>query len=177
MLTAVPTITLVALLGAGCGAGSETSNDPGVDGSDPTTPSSRMPPASRRLADEPEEGDVDPMNIQIRIGDQTLTATLDDSPAARDLLAQLPVTVDMTDHGGVEKTGPLPGSLSLDGQPEGADPDPGDLGYYAPGNDLVLYHGDQSYYAGIVVLGRLGGDAAERIAEMDGSITATVAAG
>ena len=55
----------------------------------------------------------------------------------------------------VEETGPLRSPLSLEGQPAGADPDVGDLGYYAPGNDLVLYYGDQSYYAGIVVLGRL----------------------
>jgi hypothetical protein len=81
----------------------------------------------------------------------------------------------MTDHGGVEKTGPLPSPLSLDGQPAGADPDVGDVGYYAPGNDLVLYYGDQSFYNGIVVLGHLEGDAAERIADMPGPITATVA--
>lgn len=114
------------------------------------------------------------MNIHITIGDQTFGATLLDSPAARDLLAQLPVSVEMIDHGGVEKTGPLPSPLSLEGQPEGADPDVGDVGYYAPGNNLVLYYGDQSYFPGIVVLGRANGDAAERIAEMDGSVTATV---
>lgn len=116
------------------------------------------------------------MNIQITIGDQTFTAELQDSPAAHDLLAQLPVTVEMTDHGGVEKAGPLPGALSLEGQPEGADPDVGHVGYYAPGNDLVLYYGDQSYFPGIVVLGRRNGDAAERIADMDASVTATVEA-
>ena len=116
------------------------------------------------------------MNIQITIDDQTFGATLLDSPAARDLVAQLPVTVQMTDHGGVEKTGPLPGPLSLEGQPEGADPDVGDLGYYAPGNDLVLYYGDQSYFPGIVVLGQMNGDAAQRIADLDGSVTATVEA-
>ena len=60
---------------------------------------------------------------------------------------------------------PAPAPLSLEGQPEGADPDVGDLGYYAPGNDLVLYYGDQSYFPGIVILGRLDGDAAQRIAE------------
>ena len=111
------------------------------------------------------------MKIQITIGDQRFAAMLADSAAARDLLAQLPVTVDMVDHGGVEKTGPLPSPLSLDGQPEGADPDVGDLGYYAPGNDLVLYYGDQSYFPGIVVLGRLDGDAAEHIAALDGPVT------
>lgn len=112
----------------------------------------------------------DGMRIQITIGDQHFQATLDDSAATRDLAAQLPLTVEMSDHGAVEKTGPLPSPLSLDGQPAGADPDVGDVGYYAPGNDLVLYYGDQSYYDGIVVLGRMHDDAAERIASMNGSI-------
>ena len=115
------------------------------------------------------------MKIEITIGDQRFQATLNDSAASRDLLAQLPVTVDMADHGSVEKTGALPAPLSLDGQPDGTDPDVGDIGYYAPGNDLVLYYGDQSYYNGIVVLGRMDGEAADRIADMDGSITVTVA--
>ena len=115
-------------------------------------------------------------SIQITIGDQQFRATLEESAAARDLTAQLPVTVAMVDHGGVEKTGPLPSPLSTEGQPEGADPEVGDVGYYAPGNDLVLYYGDQSYFPGIVVLGRLDGDAAARIADLDGPVTATVRA-
>ena len=117
------------------------------------------------------------MKIVITLGGQRVGATLDDSAAARDLLAQLPVTVDMVDHGGVEKTGPLPSPLSLDGQPEGADPDVGDVGYYAPGNDLVLYYGDQSYYAGIVVLGRLDEGVAAQVADQRGPLTVTVEAG
>ena len=114
------------------------------------------------------------MKIQITINGQRLQATLFDSSAGRDLLAQLPLTVNMVDHGAVEKTGPLPAPLSLDGQPDGADPGIGDVGYYAPGNDLVLYYGDQSYHSGIVIIGRLDGDAVSRIADMDGAITATV---
>jgi hypothetical protein len=116
------------------------------------------------------------MRIQITIGDQQFGAALKDSAAVRDLAAQLPVTVDMVDHGGVEKTGPLPSPLSVDGEPEGADPEVGAVGYYAPGNDLVFYYGDQSYFRGIVVLGRLDGDAASRIADLDGPVTATVEA-
>lgn len=114
------------------------------------------------------------MRIEISIGDQRFQATLDDSAASRDLLAQLPVTLEMIDHGAVEKTGPLPAPLSLEGHPDGADPDVGDVGYYAPGNDLVLYYGDQSYYKGIVVLGHLEGDAAQRIGAIKGSITAKI---
>lgn len=114
------------------------------------------------------------MRIEITINGQSFQATLDDSAASRDLLRQLPQTIEMRDHGGVEKTGPLRSPLSLDGQPEGADPDIGDVGYYAPGNDFVLYYGDQSSYPGIVILGRLQGDAAERIAELEGAVSVTV---
>jgi len=114
------------------------------------------------------------MQIEIRVGEERFTASVDDTPAGRDLFAQLPQTIHMIDHDGVEKTGPLTSTLSLDRQPAGADPQVGDLGYYAPGKDLVFYYGDQSYYAGIVVLGRLDPDATSRLTQMAGGITATV---
>ncbi|HEX8582215.1 MAG TPA: cyclophilin-like fold protein [Acidimicrobiales bacterium] len=114
------------------------------------------------------------MKIRISTNGQQFEATLNDSPASRDLIAQLPQALDMRDHGGVEKTGRLKKPLSQDGQPSGADPDIGDVGYYAPGNDLVLYYGDQSYYDGIVILGHLDGDAAERISQMDGNVAVHV---
>jgi len=171
-LTAVlPALTLIAALGAGC-ADSTSTQAPTADRE--TTTVSTTAPSPSPSTDDPTE--TNPMQIQITIGDQQFGATLKDSAAARDLAAQLPVTLDMVDHGGVEKTGPLPSPLSVDGEPEGADPEVGAVGYYAPGNDLVLYYGDQSYFPGIVVLGRLDGDAASRIAALDGPVTATVEA-
>jgi hypothetical protein len=155
---------------AACGAGDVTSTSTSTSQPETSSESTRTGPGAESATEEP-------MQVRITIGEHRITATLQDSAAADDLLSQLPVTLDMTDHGGVEKTGSLPSRLSLDGQPEGADPRAGDLGYYAPGNDLVLYYGDQSYFPGIVVLGRLDGDAAEQVAELDGTITATVEAG
>ena len=64
-------------------------------------------------------------------------------------------------------------SITIDEQRFRADPDAGDLSYYAPSNDLVLYYGDQAYYPGIVILGRLDETAAQRISAMNGSVTAT----
>ena len=95
--------------------------------------------------------------------------------AARDLQAQLPARLTMRDHGGVEKTGPLARALTVTDEPVGADPDVGDLGYYAPGHDLVLYYGDQSYFDGIVILGRLEGDL-DALADLEGDIDVQVAA-
>lgn len=183
MLISVVLSAAIALMGTGCGD-RDTRNDPAPTAATSNESPKNSPRADRKNTQErgtsatpgtPNQQE-DPMKIDITIGEQRFQATLADSAAARDLIAQLPVTLDMVDHGAVEKTGPLPAPLSLDGQPEGADPDVGDVGYYAPGNDFVLYYGDQSYYPGIVVLGRLSGDAAQRISGLHGSITATVEA-
>jgi hypothetical protein len=168
LATAVLTSAVVALPLTAC--------TPSDSDSARTTPPASATAVPTPSASAPTTGQEAGLRIQITVGDQRVTASLDDSAAARDLLAQLPLDLQMRDHGGVEKTGRLPSSLSLDGQPHGADPDVGDIGYYAPGNDLVLYYGDQSYYDGIVVLGRLDGDAAERIARIDGAVTTTVEA-
>ena len=173
---AIALSALVGFAGAGCGDTETDTGRPPTGASSTGAPSTTSPTDSYNLTLTSESPQDDHMRVTITIGEQRFHATLSDSAAARDLVAQLPVTVDMADHGGVEKTGALPSPLSLDGQPEGADPDVGDLGYYAPGNDLVLYYGDQTYFAGIVVLGRLDGDAASRIADLDGTVTATVAA-
>ncbi|GAA4398992.1 hypothetical protein GCM10023168_05670 [Fodinibacter luteus] len=158
-----------------CTPGASSSDTP-TSATRPTTATGSPAPSQPSTAATRTPVREDTMRIEVRIDGQRFQATLDDSAASRDLVAQLPLTLEMTDHGGVEKTGALPSPLSLDGQPAGADPDVGDVGYYAPGSDVVLYYGDQSYYDGIVVLGRLEGDAAERIADMPGPITATVAA-
>jgi hypothetical protein len=111
--------------------------------------------------------------LEIRTGDVRLVATLRDTAAARDLRAQLPARLTMRDHGGVEKTGRLKRPLIVTGEPGGADPDVGDIGYYGPGQDLVLYYGDQSYFDGIVILGRLEGDVAA-LADLEGDIDVQV---
>jgi hypothetical protein len=162
---------------SGCGGADSISDRPEASTPSNDSPTSQAGAGRSGVTSGSASTQEDQMMIDITIEGQHFQATLDESAAARDLLAQLPVTVDMVDHADVEKTGPLPSPLSLEGQPPGADPDPGDVGYYAPGNDLVFYYGDQSYFPGIVILGRLDGDAAQRIAELDGAVTATVEAG
>ena len=171
-------VTILGLTVAGCGDDTEsTSASPSSAQNLPTAGQATSQPSLTPSTSVASSNQGQQMKIQIAIGNQRFTATICDSAAGRDLVAQLPLSIDMTDHGSVEKTGPLPSPLSLAGQPDGADPDVGDVGYYAPGTDLVLYYGNQSYYPGIVVLGRLDGDAASRIADMDGgAITANVTA-
>jgi hypothetical protein len=98
--------------------------------------------------------DVDERPIKITIADKVITARLADNATARDLAAQLPPTLTFKDFNHVEKVATLPRRLSTDGVPAGADPDIGDIGYYAPSANLVFYYGDVGYWNGIVRIGR-----------------------
>jgi hypothetical protein len=111
--------------------------------------------------------------IRISFGDNELTARLDDNATARDLAAQLPLTLTFRDHNSVEKTAPLPRELSLEGAPEGHDPAAGDIGYWAPGGNLVFYYDSGApFFNGIVRIGEFDGemDAIERLSQ-DVSVT------
>ena len=108
---------------------------------------------------EQEASASDGTPIRITFGDTELTGRLDTNPTARDLTAQLPLTLTFRDHDNVEKTAPLPRELSFDGTPEGHDPAAGDIGYWAPGGDLVLYFdSDAPFFNGIVPIGSFDGD-------------------
>ena len=98
--------------------------------------------------------DVDETPIKITIADTVITARLADNATARDLAAQLPLTLTFKDFNQVEKIATLPRQLSMEGVPAGADPDIGDIGYYAPSDNLVFYYGDVGYWNGIVRIGR-----------------------
>jgi hypothetical protein len=87
------------------------------------------------------------------------TARLQDNATARALAAQLPLTLSFRDHNNAEKTAPLPRELPLDGAPAGHDPTAGDIGYWAPDADFVLYYDeDAPYFDGIVRIGEFDGD-------------------
>ena len=97
---------------------------------------------------------MDETPIKITIADTVITARLADNATARDLADQLPVTLTFKDFNQVEKIATLSRRLSMDGVPAGADPDIGDIGYYAPSGDLVFYYSDVGYWNGIVRIGR-----------------------
>lgn len=95
--------------------------------------------------------------IRVIIGNTVLTGRLWDNATARDLIAQLPLTLTFRDFNGLEKISQLPRKLSMDGIPAGDDPFPRDIGHYNPSGDLVFYYGDVGYFNGIVRIGQFDG--------------------
>lgn len=143
-----------------------------TSGSDVTAPPTGRSPLSSTAVPS-MSGATDGTPIRVTIGNTVLTGRLSDNTTARDLIAQLPLTLTFSDLNNVEKIGQLPRELSTDGVPEGDDPVPQDIGYYAPSGDLVFYYGDVGYFRGIVRIGRFDGSM-EVIANQTGDFTATV---
>jgi len=99
------------------------------------------------------------MKINLKLPDRTLTGTLYDTPTARALAAMLPLTLTLDDYNKTEKVSDLPGKLTRQGAPAGADPSAGDIAYYAPWGNLALFYKDFPYSDGLILLGKLDGGA------------------
>jgi hypothetical protein len=122
--------------------GGEEDGDQAASAPDASTPAPSPSPSP--ASGDHDAGASDGTPIRITFGDTELTGRLHDNATARDLAAQLPLTLTFRDHNNVEKTAPLPRELSLDGAPEGHDPAAGDIGYWAPDGDLVFYYDDDA---------------------------------
>jgi hypothetical protein len=94
------------------------------------------------------------MEITLRIGDDLVTGELYDNPVADQIVALLPFEAGFDDFHDQEKLAPLGRTLDLDGVPRADAPQPGEIGYYAPGACLVLYYASPGRWPGLVRVGR-----------------------
>ncbi len=97
------------------------------------------------------------MNIILKTDNQTLNATLTDSPATRDFLALLPLTLTLEDYADTEKIAYLPKRLSSTGAPTGHEGIAGAITYYVPWGNLALFHKNFSYSSDLIKLGQFDG--------------------
>jgi hypothetical protein len=111
--------------------------------------------------------------IRVIIGNTVLTGRLWDNATARDLIAQLPLTLTFRDFNAVEKIAQLPRKLSMDGVPTGDDASPRDIGYYNPSGNLVFYYDDVGYFTGIVRIGQFD-SSMDAIVSQTGDFTARI---
>ncbi|QFS83589.1 hypothetical protein FIU97_12180 [Roseivivax sp. THAF40] len=91
--------------------------------------------------------------ITITIGDETLAATLDDSPAGRDFATMLPLELTLSDYHGIEKVADLPRAVDTSQAPEAYTPEPGDITIYAPWGNLAIFYKPFRASRGLVRIG------------------------
>lgn len=81
------------------------------------------------------------MNIRLTTPNGAATGRIDDSPAGRDLLSLLPLTLDMAELFSREKVSALPRALTSasEGQTTYS---VAEIGYWPPTHDIVFFHAD-----------------------------------
>ncbi|HEU4324531.1 MAG TPA: cyclophilin-like fold protein [Roseiflexaceae bacterium] len=78
--------------------------------------------------------------VRFSAGSASVEVTINqDSPAVRDFLSMLPLTLALEEFAGREKIAYLPRELAHAGSP-GSDPEDGDLIYYVPWGNLGFYY-------------------------------------
>ena len=96
--------------------------------------------------------------IIFTVGQERLSATPDDTPAARDFAAMLPLTITLSDYHGIEKVGDLGRVLDSAGMPPSHEPKAGDITQYAPWKNLAIFVAPFADSRGLVRLGHFDGD-------------------
>jgi len=114
-------------------------------------------PASAETEDaEPSKGAA-MTRINVIVGHETLSATLDDTPAGRDFASLLPLDLTLSDYHGMEKVSDLPRRLDTAGAPESYAASPGDITLYAPWGNLAVFYKSFPAASGLVRLGAFEG--------------------
>lgn len=96
--------------------------------------------------------------IEIEADGKRWTARIVDTPAGREFLAQLPLTLTLKDWAGTEKIADLPRPLTRAGAPSAITPVVGDVTFYAPWGNLAIFYKDGRRSPGLIPLGRIDGD-------------------
>jgi hypothetical protein len=95
--------------------------------------------------------------IYVIVGNETLSATLDDTPAGRDFATLLPLKLSLSDYHATGKIADLPRELDTTDAPTSHTPEVGDITYYAPWGNLAIFYKPFQTSGGLVRLGAFDG--------------------
>lgn len=95
--------------------------------------------------------------IRFIIGDEVLTATLEENAAANDFARMLPLELSLSDYHGIEKVADLGRKLDDTGMPRSYEPKSGDITQYRPWGNLAIFHQPFQSSAGLLRLGEFDG--------------------
>lgn len=102
---------------------------------------------------------ADAQKIELIVGEQSLTATMEDSAAARAFLKLLPVSTTLEDFNNTAEKIYYPAQrLTAEGCRPGCAPEAGDIAIYLPWGTVAIFCKPVSYSRDLLRIGRLDGD-------------------
>ncbi|MGW7073014.1 cyclophilin-like fold protein [Streptomyces sp. NPDC054855] len=157
-LTAAATGGLL-LAAAACSDASPAEQAPATTSASSSAPAAKQSQTSASASASRSDRSTQ-MEIRVTIDGRPVGATLNDSPAARDLASLLPLTLYLEDFHGTERVADPPRKLTTDGAPRPAAAKVGDIAYFAPWGNLAIFYKDgPSASEDLLILGHIDADA------------------
>ena len=114
--------------------------------------------------EEPVTPGISSPNVNISVGDRTITATMEDNAAARDFLSRLPLEVTLNDYNQTTEKIFYPSpALTTAGTARGCVPIPGDITIYAPWGNVAIFCKNGSRSNDLIKIGHIDGDGIEAL--------------
>lgn len=125
--------------------------------------SSTMPQMANRVATwlnqlgtKPQESNQSSMKVNIIVGSQTITATMEDNAAGRDFLSRLPLEVTLNDYNNITEKIFYPSpALTTTGVTRGCAPVPGDITIYVPWGNVAIFCKSSSHSNDLIKIGHI----------------------
>lgn len=133
---------------------------------------SHAEPANTQARDTEGTGMI---KIHVRVDDNVLSATLDDTAVARDFASLLPLDLKLSDYHGIEKVAALPRTLDTSHAPPSYTPAAGDITLYAPWGNLAIFYKPFRNAPGLVRLGAFDGPIGALVQDQDIQVHMTIA--
>ena len=104
------------------------------------------------------------LNMKITIGNRTITATMEDNAAAKDLLSRLPLEITLEDFNSTaEKIFYPKPSLNMEGVQGGCAPVPGDITIYVPWKNVAIFCKSWPHSNDLIKIGHIDGNGIEAL--------------
>ncbi len=121
----------------------------------------------------PEVPSTSSLKMNIIVGDQTITATMEPNAAARDFLSRLPLEVTLNDFNNITEKIFYPNPpLNTEGVTQGCTPMRGDITIYTPWENVAIFCKNGSKSNQLIKIGRIDGDGIETLS-VSGDIRVT----
>lgn len=126
-----------------------------------------------RLGASSEETPEDPigaLSLKMTVGGQTITATMEDNAAARDLMSRLPFEVTLTDYNRTEKIFYPDPALDIEGVVRGCTPEAGDITIYAPWGNVAIFYKEWPQSGSLIKIGHIDGNGINVLSAYSGDV-------
>ena len=114
--------------------------------------------------DEADNNPQTSLNMKITVGTRTITATMEDNAAAKDLLSRLPLEITLEDFNSTtEKIFYPDPALNTTGVKGGCAPVSGDITIYAPWKNVAIFCKNWSHSNDLIKIGHIDGNGIEAL--------------